>query len=163
MRAGITLRLARPGERDLLDALCFRAKAHWGYDSTFMAKCRPGLRVPAATIRAGLAVVAADAADRPLGVAALGLALADAISLDLLFVEPGEIGTGLGAALFRHAAKLARARRAAHLEIESDPFATGFYDRMGARRIGDVPSGVVPGRMLPLYRLDLGGRSRTGD
>jgi hypothetical protein len=41
------------------------------------------------------------------------------------------------------------------LDIEADPFAAGFYERMGARRIGTVASGVIPGRWLPLYRLDL--------
>jgi GNAT superfamily N-acetyltransferase len=151
----IAIRPARPAERPLLDALCFRAKAHWGYDAEFMAKCRPALCVAAAAIAAGRVFVAVDAEGRPLGVAALDLASADTAVLDLLFVEPGRIGSGLGAALFRHAANAARNARAMSLDIEADPFAAGFYERMGARRIGTVASGVIPGRWLPLYRLDL--------
>ena len=152
MTPGIALRPARPGEKPALDALCFRAKAHWGYDADFMARSRDALRVPDTAIRAGLAFVAADA-DRPLGVAALTIETPDIALLDLLFVEPAMIG--IGAALFELAAATARAVGAIRLDIHADPFAAGFYDRMGARRIGDVPSGVIPGRLLPLYRLDL--------
>jgi len=152
---GIAIRPARPAEKPLLDALCFRAKAHWGYDADFMAKCRPALCVAAAAIGAGRVFVAAGVEGHPLGVAALDLANPDTALLDLLFVEPGRIGTGLGAALFRHAADAARTNCATSLDIEADPFAAGFYERMGARRIGMVASGVIPERWLPLYRLDL--------
>ena len=43
------------------------------------------------------------------------------------------------------------------LHIHSDPFAEGFYLRNGAIRIGETPSGSIPGRLLPLLRLDLAG------
>jgi hypothetical protein len=36
------------------------------------------------------------------------------------------------------------------LLIQSDPFAEGFYLRLGADRIGEVPSQALPGRVLPL-------------
>jgi hypothetical protein len=39
------------------------------------------------------------------------------------------------------------------LRIASDPFAEGFYRRMGARRVGVVPS-TPRGRTLPLLLLD---------
>ena len=38
------------------------------------------------------------------------------------------------------------------LSIESDPHAEGFYLRLGARRIGEVPS-TLPGRVLPLLEF----------
>jgi GNAT superfamily N-acetyltransferase len=152
---GIVIRPARLDEREALDALCFRSKAHWGYDAAFMTKCRDALRVSETAIRAGLVFVATDGADPPIGVAALGTGAPGIVMLDLLFVEPDRIGTGIGAALFRHAATAAQAGQAESLDIHADPFAAGFYDRMGARRIGEVPSDVLPGRVLPLYRLDL--------
>ena len=125
------------------------------YDAEFMAKCRPALCVAEAAIAGGRVFVAVDAEGRPLGLAALDRTNPDTALLDLLFVEPARIGTGLGAALFIHAANAARSHQAASLDIEADPFAAGFYERMGARRIGMVASGVIPGRWLPLYRLDL--------
>ena len=39
--------------------------------------------------------------------------------------------------------------------FESDPFAEGFYRAMGAVRVGDVPSGSIPHRNLPVLRFDL--------
>ena len=154
MRPELLLRPAKLAEKPALDALCFRAKAHWGYDAEFMARCRDALRVPEAAILDGLAFVAAES-ERVLGVAALELPAAEPAQLDLLFIEPAAIGSGIGAALFRLAAATARSKGATQLDIEADPFAAGFYECMGARRIGSVPSGVIPGRMLPLYRLDL--------
>ena len=155
MSAAVTIRLARLDERAALDALCFRSKAHWGYDSGFMARCRDILFVPAPLIEAELVWVAADAADRPLGLVALDAADGDPISLDMLFIEPDAIGRGIGDLLFRHAVSAARGLQATALDIHSDPFAAGFYERMGARRTGEAPSEVLPGRMLPVYRLDL--------
>ena len=43
------------------------------------------------------------------------------------------------------------------VELLSDPFATGFYERPGARHAGDVPA-PMPGardRTLPRYEFDL--------
>ena len=155
MSADVTIRPARQDERAALDALCFRSKAHWGYDSGFMARCREILFVPEVLIEAGLVWVAADRAGRPLGMVALDAADGDPVSLDMLFVEPEAIGQGIGDLLFRHAVAAARGLLATALDIQSDPFAAGFYERMGARRTGEAPSEVLPGRMLPVYRLDL--------
>jgi len=33
--------------------------------------------------------------------------------------------------------------------LDADPDAEPFYLHHGARRIGEVPSGSIPGRMLP--------------
>ncbi|MGH8733407.1 MAG: D-glycero-beta-D-manno-heptose 1,7-bisphosphate 7-phosphatase [Burkholderiales bacterium] len=48
----------------------------------------------------------------------------------------------------------ARAAGARRIEIASDPNAIGFYRKLGARRVGDVPS-KPRGRRLPLLRLSL--------
>jgi predicted N-acetyltransferase YhbS len=75
--------------------------------------------------------------------------------LERLFVEPDALRRSVGQALFLAAMKIARAEGAARLIILSDPNAAAFYERMGAVRIGDAPSDSIPGRMLPLLRLDL--------
>jgi hypothetical protein len=33
------------------------------------------------------------------------------------------------------------------------PNAEGFYRKMGAERVGETPSGSIPGRMLPLMQV----------
>ncbi|MEM7222297.1 MAG: GNAT family N-acetyltransferase [Pseudomonadota bacterium] len=72
-----------------------------------------------------------------------------------LFVEPAEMGRGIGAALFAWAVSEARRQGARLMTIEADPDAEAFYRKMGARTVGTAPSGSVPGRSLPMLAFDL--------
>lgn len=148
------LRRARPGEADVLTALCVRSKAHWGYDAEFMQRCREGLRVRPAAIRGGRVMVLVDGQDRPLGVAQVDVE-ADTADLALLFVDPPAIGRGVGRALFREAMARAAASGARRLTVLADPNAAGFYEAMGARYLRLAPSDAIPGRDLPLYEIAL--------
>jgi GNAT superfamily N-acetyltransferase len=74
--------------------------------------------------------------------------------LEDLWVEPQWIGKGLGALLFRHAAARARERGCMRLEWEAEPYAVGFYERMGARYVRDSEA-TSWGRILPVMGLDL--------
>ena len=51
------------------------------------------------------------------------------------------------------AALSAAEQGATHLSILSDPHAVPFYEKLGARRCGEAPSGVVSNRMLPLFEF----------
>lgn len=74
--------------------------------------------------------------------------------LDHLWVSPQHIGTGVGKALFIHAAGEAASTGAFVMEIESDPNAEGFYKRMGAARVGETASEIEgERRVLPLLAL----------
>jgi len=149
----VTLRSARPGERTQLSALCLRSKAHWGYDAAFLEACRAELTLSAADLRAaGLAV--AERAGAFAGVVQVSSEGAEADLLKL-FVDPPAMGAGVGRALFDWAVEAAREAGAARLLIEADPDAAPFYERIGARRIGDAPSGSIPGRRLPLLAFAL--------
>jgi len=72
-----------------------------------------------------------------------------------LFVEPEEIGRGHGRALLSHARDEARRRGYRVLVIQGDPNAARFYEACGARRVGEKGSASIPGRLLPLFELDL--------
>lgn len=63
------------------------------------------------------------------------------------------IGQGIGAQLLAHAVLTMRRDGAGMLRIASDPNAEGFYVKMGARRVGEVPS-RPDGRRLPLLVLE---------
>lgn len=69
--------------------------------------------------------------------------------LEHLFVAPAQIGRGVGRLLFSHLVRRLHARGVRRLRIASDPHAEGFYLRLGARRVGFVPSTPAP-RRLPL-------------
>jgi len=100
--------------------------------------------------------VATGADGEVVGVVALGPSeQPNTLDLDKLFVEPRWIRTGVGRALLAHAMIEARRRGAERLTILADPYAAGFYERHGARRIGEAPSDAIPGRSLPLYEIKL--------
>ena len=44
--------------------------------------------------------------------------------------------------------------------IESDPHAAGFYRSRGAEQVSSVPSSVVPGQYLPLFRFTVPAAAR---
>jgi GNAT superfamily N-acetyltransferase len=147
----VTLRPAVPTEAAALSRLALRSKAHWGYDDRFLAACRAELTVRPEQCD-GVHTVVAERGGALLGFSRLAGEAPVAELVDL-FVEPTAIGQGVGAALLADAVRRARALGISRLVIDADPNAEGFYARMGARRIGSVPSGSVPGRELP--RLEL--------
>jgi GNAT superfamily N-acetyltransferase len=150
----VSIRRAREAEREHLSGLAFRSKAYWGYSPEFMDACRAELAVSETLIASGRVFVVEDERGSVgfYGLQALSLREAE---LSHCFVEPTAIGKGVGRALVTHA--MAEARRLGHsvLAIQSDPYAAPFYRSLGAREVGALESESVPGRMLPLLKLDL--------
>jgi predicted N-acetyltransferase YhbS len=156
MAAPHSIRPARVDEAPALSELCVRSKASWGYDEAFMALARAVLQVRPEQIAAGDVWVATGAAGEVVGMVALGPSeQPNTLDLDKLFVEPRWIRTGAGRALMAHAIDEARRRGAKRLTILADPNAAGFYERNGARRIGEAPSDAIPERSVPLYEIRL--------
>ena len=149
------IRPARLEELGALTDLMHRSKAHWGYDEDFMTAARAVLQLSPQDVTTGqLVVVASAEKDVPLGLCKLEIEGRIAY-IDKLFVAPEGMGKGVGRDLMIWAINSARTARATHIEIEADPDAAPFYERMGAREIGRVPSEAIAGRTLPLMRIDL--------
>jgi N-acetylglutamate synthase-like GNAT family acetyltransferase len=148
------LRPAKQSEAHALSELCFRSKAHWGYDAAFMEQSRKALTISKIKIRDNPVVVAIDDHDQLLGVYALE-AKDRIVDLDLLFIDPPAIGKGVGKALFKDAVSEARMLGAKEMTVLSDPHAKGFYEAMGCRFVEMRPSDAIGKRMLPFYRLAL--------
>jgi GNAT superfamily N-acetyltransferase len=150
------IRPAHPGEATILTALCLRAKAHWGYDSAFMAAATRLLQIREGQIGAGGVLAARLGRESPCGVAAIvPQRRPNWFELSHLFVAPEHFGRGIGRALFDAAVALAAGRGATHVSILSDPHAAAFYEKLGARRSGEAPSGVARNRMLPLFAFTI--------
>lgn len=149
----IDLRTPRPPDLPALSALNLRSKAYWGYDAAFMAACVEELRVTEADLACSDVIAAFDGA-QPCGMAQVTRE-GEVCDLANLFVDPAAMGRGLGRRLFNWAAGIAEAQGASHMTIEADPNAAPFYRRMGALDVGNVPSGSIPGRVLPLLHLAL--------
>ncbi|MCX5533529.1 GNAT family N-acetyltransferase [Streptomyces sp. NBC_00006] len=59
----------------------------------------------------------------------------------------------MGRLLFEHVRDTAREARFTRVSWAADPNAVPFYEAMGARHAGAIPSGSALGRMLPLMEL----------
>lgn len=147
------IRAADPGEAKLLSELALRSKAHWDYSDEFLAACRDELTyIPEQVAAGGFQVLEDDSEVR--GFYAMSKISPDAMELDAMFVEPEHIGRGYGQALMDHALAEFAASGLARLVIQADPNAAPFYERAGAKCIGERPSDSISGRSLPLFEIN---------
>lgn len=147
------IRQASLSEATQLTELALRSKGHWGYDPEFLHACRIDLTLTPEYIASSSVFVIEEEGS----IAGFYSLSGEGTEVELmhLFVEPAMIGRGCGRLLFLHALETARAFGFERLLIGSDPYALEFYEAMGARRVGQVASIVLPGRMLPLLHYSL--------
>lgn len=150
----MTIRRAVPDEAALLSELAMRSKAVWGYGPEFMAACRDELTLSRDDVTTHETFVV-DEDGVPLGFYNLERLDNNQVELGYLFLEPEAIGQGLGRRLIEHAKTRARAAGFSTMVIQGDPHAEGFYRAAGGRLIGSKQSFSIPGRLLPLFHLDL--------
>ncbi|HMR98830.1 MAG TPA: GNAT family N-acetyltransferase [Anaerolineales bacterium] len=148
------IRNVRADEYKLLSELAISAKRHWGYPEQWMEIWAPQLTFTPEYFEAHEGWAAVDG-EKPVAFYTLedknGIAW-----LENLWVSPEYIGRGVGKELFHHAVTLARQRGYKSLQLEADPNATGFYERMGMMKIGGRHSEVdgLP-RILPIMEMAL--------
>jgi len=151
----VILRKATGDDADALTDLAHRAKGHWGYPASWMREWDAQLTIIPGYIEMHDVWVA----ERDGTVVAM-CALEDRgrrWMLEHVWVEPTLHRGGIGRALVARALETAREHGARHVELLSDPYATGFYEKLGARHAGDVHA-PMPGardRTLPRYEFDL--------
>jgi len=150
----ISIRRALPEEADILTEIALAAKAHWGYPQRWMEIWTPQLTFSPEYFEEN-ASWAAVVENRL--VAFYTLQDKEGIAwIDNLWVLPEYIGQGIGKQLFQHSIELATQRGYKVLQLEADPNAVGFYERMGMRKISER-IGEVEGqpRVLPIMEMDL--------
>jgi GNAT superfamily N-acetyltransferase len=149
------IREARPGEAADLTGLARRAKAHWDYEPDLLARFVADIEISEEAVAAREVRVFEDAGGTVVGV--VRLVPGRPAILEDLWVDPSAIGTGVGRRLWEDAVERTRADGHGAIELDADPNAVGFYEHMGAIRIGDTPSSIVRGRTLPRMRYDIDG------
>ncbi len=145
---------ASPDQAEALTQIAFAAKRHWGYPERWIEIWSPILTISPEFIEQH-DTYSAQKDGKPVGFYALSVEDKKA-SLEHLWVLPDHMGEGIGKALFKHALARCREIGVDILEIESDPNAQGFYERMGAKKVGQI-AGEVDGhlRVLPILEIKL--------
>jgi len=145
-----TLRQAKPEEQRELTRLSVRATIHAGYDDEFVDRAIPSLMVTLPMIIGQWVQVAEDGSGKVVGVVwVTPTALQGIAMLHGLYVDPPFWRCGIGRALFGAAITRAKEFKAGAIVISAEPSAEGFYKKMGAIRIGEVPFYFSPETVLP--------------
>jgi ribosomal protein S18 acetylase RimI-like enzyme len=150
----IQIRPVLPSEAETLSQIALAAKRHWGYPERWIEIWTPQLTFTPQYFELNESWAAVDD-EEP--VAFYTLLEANGIaSIENLWVLPEYMGQGIGKQLFLHAVATARARGYKTLQLEADPNALGFYERMGMHQIGERHSEVDGQlRTLPIMEISL--------
>ena len=150
----IHIRPVQPGEAGILTRVALAAKRHWGYPERWIEIWTPQLTFTPDYfyLNEGWAAVVNEV---PVAFYTL-LEANEVASIENLWVLPEYMGQGIGKQLFLHAVAVARGRGCKILQLEADPNAVGFYERMGMHKAGERNTEVdgLP-RTLPIMEMAL--------
>jgi len=158
-----TIRRAVPAEHKVLTDISMRAKRIWPYPEEYFTIWREELTISPAYIAANRVYVAVEdnhivgyyalvhnPCDRQIG----EVRVESGYWLEHIFVEPKVMCCGIGSGLLTHAVTICRSLPCTRLLVFVDPFARGFYDKMGAQFLYNSPSNI-PGRTIPVYQINI--------
>lgn len=150
----ISIRRVMAKEAEVLSQIAQSAKAHWGYPKRWMEIWTPFLTFsPEYFVEHEGWTAVLD--NKPIGFYTLHERNGNAW-VDDLWVLPEYIGQGVGRQLFLDAISRARQMGYERLQLEADPNAVGFYEKMGMHKIGERYSEVDgEPRILPIMELAL--------
>lgn len=149
----MNVRPALSEEAEALTRIAHDAKRYWGYPENWIRHWDADLTITPEFINNNYVYVAEDEGSL-LGFYALSVK-EDKTELEHMWVAPERIGTGVGKELFIAAMQKASELKLTAVEILSDPNAEGFYQKMGAYRMGETASDLDgEPRVLPRLRID---------
>lgn len=152
MRTPFTVRAARAADAAQLTMLARLSKAHWGYPREWLDLWKADLTITPEMIDDSIGYVA-ECEGRIVGFWVRAAMDCDRATPGWLFVHPDHMGQGIGHALWAAVRKEAAARGISSFVIEADPNAAAFYLSLGAEKIGEKESAVIPGRYFPIVRI----------
>jgi len=142
----VQIRRAKPEEAGLLTEIAHAAKRHWGYPENWIQHWKADLTITPEFIANNEVYVAVKGEEI---VGCCALAINESVAeLEHMWIRPEHMGAGVGRALFLHVKERAANLNVPALELSADPNAEGFYERMGATRIGEARSEIEGKRRI---------------
>jgi maltose O-acetyltransferase len=71
-----------------------------------------------------------------------------------MFLDPKYIGNGLGKIMFKDLVNEIKNKNGTFFNIFVDPFAEGFYQKMGCKYLRESKSSIK-GRNIPVYKYEI--------
>ncbi|TQV89297.1 GNAT family N-acetyltransferase [Aliikangiella coralliicola] len=144
-----------PAHADIMHQVAMRSKAHWGYSEEFMLQCREELSYPASRFQQQEFYGVFENGESLAGIAGALDNKNNTFEVTDLFVLPKFIGTGLGTHLFKFLRQRVIELGGKELQVQSDPNAEVFYQKVGFNTVSRTESVSVPGRYLPFMKMKL--------
>jgi GNAT superfamily N-acetyltransferase len=149
----IHLRPAWPGEANALSQIALSAKRHWGYPARWIEIWTPQLTFSPDYFQENETWVAEEG--HPIAFYTLQERDGNAW-IENLWVLPDYMGQGIGKQLFLHAMSRSLQLGYKILQLEADPNAVVFYEKVGMHKIGERQSEIEGRpRSLPIMEVDL--------
>ncbi|MGS0897119.1 GNAT family N-acetyltransferase [Burkholderia stagnalis] len=152
MTRPFSIRAANASDADALTTLARISKAHWGYPKDWLDLWQAALTITSEMIEGSIGYVA-ESGGNIIGFWIRTSSDSDRPTPGWLFVHPDRMGQGIARALWSAVRQEAKARGIGSFVIEADPNAASFYLSLGAEKIGEEESTVIPGRFFPILRI----------
>jgi maltose O-acetyltransferase len=159
----ITIHKASPDDSSELRAISFAAKRVWNYPDSYFEVWKNELTITPDYIQKNIVNVA-EYEGETLGYYSIVQVEQDFWAgqvfvraghwLEHIFIKPRVIKQGIGTELIRHAEEACKELGLKQIYIFSDPNAKGFYEKIGAKYLGESPSSIE-GRTVSLFELKI--------
>jgi GNAT superfamily N-acetyltransferase len=154
------IRRAIARDSDILTTISFAAKGYWGYPTEYFAIWKDELTISPEYIRKNDVFVYENQKsvsgyysrvilDEDIEVS--GIVINKGAWLEHMFVDPPNIGKGIGTKLFDHLRQTCVAAGIPEVGILADPHSRGFYEKMGCTYIREYPS-TIKDRTTPFLQ-----------
>lgn len=157
----IIVRPATIHDSEALTKISFAAKRYWKYPEEYLEIWKDELTITPLYIMNNILYVAEEDG-QAVGYFSLVEVKGDFWSrevlvnkgfwLDHIFILPRYIGQGIGSKLISVFKEKCKEMKIDKVKIFADPNAKGFYDKIKAHYLGEVPSSIE-GRTISLYEL----------
>lgn len=146
--------LHKATEKDipLLNQLIREGKGYWGYPENGLERFFQTFGIANGTyFEKGFGFLA-ETEDQVMGYILFKFQ-EDRLELDHFGLDTQFIGQGYGRPLWDHTVMIAQAEGWKEFMFWADPHALGFYEHMGAVKVGERPMVTLPGHMAPIMRF----------
>lgn len=144
---------ARNEDAEELTKLTKKSKAYWGYSDEQISLWEDDLRITPYYLENNVAFVI-KSNNHISGYYAYRELSGLKVKLDYLFIDPMNIGSGLGKVLLNHLFEQIINAGYRIITLDADPYAESFYLKFGFKTIGQLPSSI-PERTLPIMEFHI--------
>ncbi|MZP28643.1 GNAT family N-acetyltransferase [Heliobacterium undosum] len=159
----VLIRKALPKESAIITEISFLSKQYWNYPKEYFEIWKDELTITAEYIERNIVFVA-EVDGKIIGYESVvevkedfwagNVFVQKGFWLEHMFIHPSYIGKGIGSKLIFFIKTFCREAGISSLNIFSDPYAKGFYEKMGAMYIRESPSSIL-GRTVSLFSLQV--------